>query len=177
MRRIGFPKSQKDFSSRRSRALNNGILLCVLILPGVFFYFGLTMAHWRYEQRALAERITGEVVEVLQKTFDCKTSNGDRTTCVEYAFTVAFESGAGRIQRPLLEVNFDENGGRFSSDEVDPEIYSVGQPIPLLLRPELGNAVAPDLFWAAYLIPTVLLGFGTFMLIMISIAILMFWQR
>ncbi|MEL7468309.1 MAG: hypothetical protein AAFN27_07630 [Pseudomonadota bacterium] len=161
----------------RNRGLNNGLLLLLLILPGIFFYFGINMAVWRYEQRALAERIVGEVAEVQKNSYECKDSDGNRRTCTEWAYTVTFDFAGDTMRRPLLEVNFEADGGRFSSDEVDPEVYVAGAKIPLLLRRDLDNAVAPDLFWAAFLIPTVLLGFGTFVLIMISIAILVFWER
>ena len=161
----------------RNRGLNNGLLLLLLIIPGIFFYFGGNMALWRYEQRALAEPIVGEVIEAQRHSYECKNSEGSSTTCTEYSFTVAFEFSGDRMQRPLLEVNFEPDGGRFSSDEVDPDVYGAGAKIPLLLRRDLGTAVAPDLFWAAFLIPTVLLGFGTFVLIMISVAIMVFWHR
>ena len=152
-------------------------LLLLLLLPAIFFYFGGRMALYRAEQRALGEKITAEVIEQRRETFTSKGADGERRSGEHFAYTVRFDIAGDLVTRPVLEANYDPERIFHTSDEVDPKQFPVGSQMPLLMRRDLGFAVSPDLFWTAYLIPAVLLGFGAFTLLMTGAGIAIMWPR
>lgn len=161
---------------KRNRWINNGLLLCLLLIPALFWYFAANMTIYRYEARQLAEKINGTVVEQTETEHSCKDSDGRRRTCTDWTYTVRFQVQGDQITRPLLDARFDPKYDSHT-DGVDHEAHGVGATMPLLLRRDLDFAVAPDFFWSAYLMPVILAGFGLFVSFFMVVAILLGWEK
>lgn len=164
-------------SASRRRWLGNAGIVLFWCVPLLFWFFGARMALYRIEQRELATRMPAEVARVETRSYSCKDSDGNRRTCYEHQFTVWIELNGDRVKRVVLQNNFDPEYDWHSGDEVDPETYTEGSTLPVLLRRDLGNAVAPDLFWAAYGSPVFLIGFGVFCSIFCVVTTALMWQR
>lgn len=161
---------------KRKRLINNSLLMCLLLIPGLFWYFAFNMTMYRAEARQLAEKITGEVVEQEEISYSCKNSDGNYSTCTHWLYKVRFELNGDQVTRQLLDARFDPDYTEHT-DGFDHEAYPVGSQMPLLLRRDLGNAVAPDFFWSAYLMPVFLAGFGLFASFFVVIGISLGWER
>lgn len=160
----------------RKRRINNALLLCLWLIPGLLWYFAAKMAIYRTEARELAEKITGEVTHQREVSYTCKGSGGKTSTCTHWLYEVRFDLNGDKMTRPLLDARFDPNYVEHT-DGIDHDAHPVGAQMPLLLRKDLDHAVAPDFFWSAYLMPVVLAGFGLFVSIFVVIGIALGWER
>ncbi|MEM7211361.1 MAG: hypothetical protein AAF479_05595 [Pseudomonadota bacterium] len=160
----------------RKRRINNALLLCFWLVPGLFWYFAINMALYRAEARELAEKMKGEVIHQQEVTYSCKGSDKKTRTCTHWLYEVRFDLNGDKIARPLLDARFDPKYVEHT-DGFDHEAYPVGATMPILLRRDLDHAIAPDFFWSAYLMPVVLAGFGAFVSIFVIIGISLGWDR
>lgn len=161
---------------KRSRWVNNSLLLCLFLIPGLFWFFAFNMTMHRAEARQLAEKITGEVIEQREVKYSCKDSDGNTRTCTHWLYQVRFEVDGEQVTRQLLDARFDPDYPEIT-DGIDHDDYPVGARMPLLLRRDLGNAVTPDSFWSAYMMPVFLAGFGVFVSFFMVIANVLGWEH
>ena len=162
-------------AKKRNRTLNNSLLLCLMLIPGLFWYFAFNMTMHRSEARQMAEKISGEVTEQREVKYTCKDSDGDTNTCTHWLYKVRLEVDGAPVTKQLLDARFDPDYPEIT-DGIDHDAYPVGAQMPLLLRRDLGNAVTPDSFWSAYLMPVFLAGFGVFASFFMVIAIVLGWE-
>ena len=160
---------------RRNRWLTNIALLCLMLIPGLFWYFAATMAISRSDDRARAVKIMGQVTDQNERRYTCKDKDRNTKTCTAWTYRVKFNLFGEQVERQLLDARFDPKYIEHT-DGVDHEAHPVGAKMPLLLRQDLNNAVAPDFFWSAYLMPVMLGGFGVFVSIFMIIGILLGWE-
>ena len=146
-------------------------LLLFAAIAGALIFFGLRMALYRADQRAIAEPMDAVVVSVDSRIVESTDSDGDRTTSTEYAFVVEFETNGEEMRRPVVAANFEAESVWFSVDEVDPDDFAKGNVVEILVRPDLDYAVTPAGFWAANMVPIFLTAFGGFILVFLS-----FWS-
>ena len=160
---------------KRNRWINNGLLLCLLLIPCFFWYFAASMALSRSEARAAAVKIMGEVTEQRELAYTCKDKDRNTRTCYHWVYKVRFNLFGKQVERQLLDARFDPDYIHHT-DGIDHEAHPVGAKMPLLLRQDLNNSVAPDFFWSAYLMPVMLAGFGVFVSFFMVIGILLGWE-
>jgi len=141
-------------------------LWLIFLIPALLLFFGARSAIYRYEQVAASEQTTATVYEVEHQTTSYRDSDGRTQTGDEWRYSVEFEADGEVYNRYIVEPNFDLEMVWHNSDSIDPDIYAAGARIPVLLRRDLDYAVAHDDFWAIYLTPIFLLGFGAFWLLM-----------
>ncbi|MEM6661349.1 MAG: DUF3592 domain-containing protein [Pseudomonadota bacterium] len=153
-----------------------GLSIFVLIALAMVF-FGMRMTLYRVDQRALAEPATAMVIETDSRVVTSRDSDGRTTSTTEYSYLVEIGAGGDTLQRPLIAANFDRQDTWFTSDEVDPDAHLAGSTVPVLVRADLGHAVTPAGFWAAYAVPVILMGFGGFILAFLSLWCWLFFRR
>lgn len=156
------------------------IVISLLVFVGLglmLIFFGARMAMYRVDQRALAEPATAIVRDVDSRTTTSRDTDGRTTTSTEYTYLVEFNLSGDQLRRPLVAANFDAEDVWFTRDEVDPEVHSIGAEVPVLVRADLDYAASPAGFWAAYLVPVFLLGFGTFITLFLGFWSYMFFRR
>ena len=161
---------------RRNRWLTNIPLLCLMLIPALFWYFAANMAIYRYDARERAVEIMGEVTDQKKIDYTCEDSDGNRRTCTHWTYRVRFNVYGEQIERQLLDARFDPDYIHHT-DGIDHAAHPVGAKMRLLLRQDLNNAVAPDSFWSAYLMPVILAGSGCFVSFFMVVAILLGWER
>ncbi len=161
---------------KRNRWVNNSLLLCLFLIPALFWYFAFNMTVYRSEAREMAEKVTGEVTEQREVEYSCKDSDGDTRTCTYWLYQVRFEVDGAQVDRQLLDARFDPDYPEIT-DGIDHDDYPEGAQMPLLLRRDLGNAVTVDSFWSAYMMPVVLAGFGFFVSIFMVVANVLGWEH
>lgn len=155
--------------SRRSPTRFLWVLL--LAIPAVFLYFGVNSLLYRVDARAQAVEMTAKIEHVRRETYSCKDSDGHTRTCERVAYDLTIDVSGDRMRRPLVEGNFDPDAIWHSADMINPEDYPVGAPMAVLVRPDLGYVVVIDAFWSAYVLPIVLLVFGAFWLVGLSVIV------
>lgn len=161
---------------KRNRWINNSLLLCLFLIPGLFWYFAFNMTMYRSEARQMAEKITGEVIEQREMSYSCRDSEGTTRTCTHWLYKVRFELDGEQVDRQLLDARFDPKYPEIT-DGIDHDDYPEGTQMPLLLRRDLGNAVTIDSFWSAYLMPVFLAGFGLFASFFMVVANVLGWEH
>lgn len=161
---------------KRNRWINNGLLLCLLLIPALFWYFAANMAIHRHEARQMAQKITGTVVDQQKISYSCKDSDGNRSTCVHWTYKVRFQVNGTQFTQQLLDARFDPNYIHHT-DGIDHAAHPVGAQMPLLVRRDLDYSVAPAFFWSAYLMPVILFGFGVFVCPFMVISIVLGWKK
>ena len=142
--------------------------LLLYLIPGVFLYFGANSALYRYDIRASGVDMTATVEDYREESYECKDSDGNRRTCRRIAYDLILDLNGEQLRRPLLGGNFDPADPWHTPDMISPQDYPRGATMEVLVRPDLGYLVSLNNFWHAYLLPLVLLGFGTFWFIGIS---------
>ncbi len=138
----------------------------IFLIPALLLFFGVRSAMFRYDQVAASEQTTATVFEVEHETYSYRDSDGRTRTGEHWRYSVEVEADGKVHNRYIVEPNFDLEMVWHNSDAIDPEVYAEGARIPVLLRRDLNNAVAHDDFWAIYLTPVFLIGFGLFWLLM-----------
>ena len=141
-------------------------LWLVFLIPALLLFFGARSAIWRYDQVAASEQTDAKVYEVEHETYTYRDSDGRTRSGEHWRYSVEVEVDGETFHRYIVEPNFDLEMVWHNSDSIDPDIYATGARIPVLLRRDLDNAVAHDDFWAIYLTPIFLLGFGFFWLLL-----------
>jgi len=141
-------------------------LWLIFLIPALLLFFGVRSAIYRYDQVAASEQTTATVYEVEHQTTSYRDSDGRTRSSDEWRYSVQVEADGEVYDRYIVEPNFDLEMVWHNSDSIDPDIYAEGARIPVLLRRDLDYAVAHDDFWAIYLTPIFLLGFGTFWLLL-----------
>ena len=145
------------------------ITLLVFVAIGLaLIFFGVRMADYRATQRALAVPIEGLVVDVETRQVVHKDEDGTWTS-TEYKYLIEFEADGAVIRRQLVAANFEPDDVWFNEDEVDPWEFADGEIVDVLVRGDLDHAISPADFWAAYLIPTILIGFGSFVVLFLGL--------
>lgn len=143
----------------------------LFLIPVLFLFFGTKMAFYRYQVRAEAVPMTATVQDYTLERYTCEDSDGNRRTCERIAYDLILDLNGDRLERPLLEANFQPGEIWHTTDMVSPDDYPRGGEMPVLVRPDLGHLVAHDSFWSAYLVPIILLGFGAFWLVGFSVVV------
>jgi hypothetical protein len=152
-------------AGRAGSRLAGRLVLLMFLLPALLLFFGVRSALYRYDQRSLAEQASAEVTGVERQVYTYRDSDDVARTGEQFRYTVALDLDGETITRPIVEANFDPQAVWHNSDAINPDIYAEGATMPVLLRRDLDNAVAFDGFWAIYLTPVFLIGFGLFALL------------
>lgn len=139
------------------------------LIPIGFLYFGMDSALYRYEIRKDAVKMTATVEDYRTESYECKDNDGNRRTCTRIAYDLILDVNGDILKRPLLEGNFDPDDTWHTPDMINPSDYPRGGQMPVLVRQDLGYLVAFDGFWQAYVLAAVLLAFGTFWLIAVTV--------
>ncbi len=150
---------------RKKKGRGEKWLLLVFLLPALFLFFGARSALYRYEQVQLSEQTDVTIYEVEHETYTYRDSDGRTRSGEHWRYSVELEVDGETLHRYVVEPNFDLEMIWHNSDAINPEIYAKGARLPVLLRRDLDYAVAHDDFWAIYLTPIFLLGFGFFALL------------
>jgi len=150
----------------RASAVVRYLLVAMLLIPVLLLFFGVRSAVYRLEQVADAEEITAIVEKVDQQVQEARwnsRSTGSRgAPSILYSFTLRLEVDGETYTRMLLDTAFEPDSIWHADDVVNPHIYSPGARMPVLLRRDLGYAVAPTGGWAVWETPAFLIGFGLF---------------
>ena len=145
--------------------------LVLFLIPGVFLYFGVNSALYRYDIRSEGVEMQAVVEDYRIETYSCKNSDGHRSTCRRIAYDLILDLNGDKVRRPLLEGNFDPDDIWHTPDMISPDDYPRGATMEVLVRPDLGYLVSINNFWQAYMLPIILLGFGAFWLIGMSVIV------
>ena len=145
------------------------ITLLLFVAVGLaLIFFGVRMADYRATQRALGVPVEGLVVDVETRQVTHEDEDGTWTS-TEYKYLIELEADGTKVQRPLLAANFEPDDVWFNEDEVDPYEFADGEIVDVLVRRDLDHAISPASFWAAYLIPAILIGFGSFVVLFLGL--------
>ena len=145
--------------------------LLLFVIPAVFLWFGIDSLLYRMNARALATPMVALVEAVHEESYSCKDSDGNTRTCHRVAYDLRLDIWGEPVRRPLLDSTFDPDDPWHSPDMISPQDYPEGAAMKVLVRLDLDNRVAIDAFWSAYVLPFVLLGFGTFWLLALSVIV------